>query len=106
MVAENKCQVLGVFVYELHKRHLQLLRLAVSPWSQNVGIGSEIIDKLKSKLRDHLRTAICLEVRETDLLAQLFFKRHGFVATDVVRDFYEDTGESAYVMEYRLNTEV
>ena len=42
-----------------------------------------------------------LEVRETNLPAQLFFRAHGFRAVSVLRDFYEDTAEDAYLMQYR-----
>jgi len=42
-----------------------------------------------------------LEVRETNLDAQLFFRRMGFRAVSVLRDFYDDTVEDAYVMQYR-----
>jgi len=43
-----------------------------------------------------------LEVRETNLDAQLFFSRCDFRATSVLRDHYDETAEDAYVMEYRL----
>ena len=42
-----------------------------------------------------------LEVRETNLPAQLFFRQLGFRAVSVLRDFYEDTTEDAYLMQYR-----
>jgi ribosomal-protein-alanine N-acetyltransferase len=40
-------------------------------------------------------------VRETNLSAQLFFRSLGFRAVSVLRDFYEDTTEDAYLMQYR-----
>jgi ribosomal-protein-alanine N-acetyltransferase len=39
-------------------------------------------------------------VRETNLPAQLFFKKVGFRATTVLRSYYEDSPEDAYVMQY------
>jgi ribosomal-protein-alanine N-acetyltransferase len=42
-----------------------------------------------------------LEVRETNLAAQLFFRESGFRAVSLLRDFYEDTTEDAYLMQYR-----
>jgi ribosomal-protein-alanine N-acetyltransferase len=41
-------------------------------------------------------------VRETNLQAQLFFKAVKFTALRVLRDHFDDTGESAYLMRYRL----
>jgi ribosomal-protein-alanine N-acetyltransferase len=66
------------------------------------GVGSQMVAKLISKLSSHRRTRITLEVRETNLTAQLFFSRQGFRATRVLRAFYEDSGEDAYLMEYRF----
>ena len=43
-----------------------------------------------------------LEVRETNLAAQLFFRQRGFKAISVLRDFYDDTTEDAYLMQYSL----
>jgi ribosomal-protein-alanine N-acetyltransferase len=41
-----------------------------------------------------------LEVRETNLPAQLFFRSLGFRAISVLKDFYQDTTEDAYLMHY------
>ena len=47
--------------------------------------------KLFGKLSHERRNRIMLEVRETNLDAQLFFKNLGFRAISVLRDFYDDT---------------
>jgi ribosomal-protein-alanine N-acetyltransferase len=41
-----------------------------------------------------------VEVRETNLPAQLFFRALGFRATIVLRNFFDDSAEDAYVMQY------
>ncbi len=58
--------------------------------------------KLFSKLSSHRRTHITLEVREGNLPAQLFFRKQGFRAVRVLRAFYEDSGEDAYLMRHQL----
>ena len=60
-----------------------------------------MINKLVSKLSHGRRNRILLEVRETNLAAQLFFRTAGFRAITVLRDFYDDTIEDAYLMEFR-----
>jgi ribosomal-protein-alanine N-acetyltransferase len=101
MVAEHNDQVLGFMIYELHKTRLHVLNFAVAaPW-QRRGIGTQMVNKLIGKLSDQRRTRITLEVRETNLAAQLFFRAQGFRAVNVLRNFYEDTPEDAYVMQYR-----
>ena len=61
----------------------------------------EEVEKLKSKLSRQRRNRVVLEVRETNLDAQLFFRKQGFLALSVLRDFYEDTVEDAYLMQFR-----
>jgi ribosomal-protein-alanine N-acetyltransferase len=41
-------------------------------------------------------------VRETNLPAQLFFRAAGFRAVTVLRDFYRDSDEDAYLMQFGL----
>lgn len=102
MVAEQGDKVVGFMIYELHKTKLNILNFAVSPGCRRIGIGGQMVAKLISKLSSHRRTKITLEVRETNLAAQLFFRSQGFKATRVLRGYYEDTGEDAFVMQYRF----
>src|SRR5262245_15847630 len=102
MVAEQGEKVVGFMIYELHKSKLHILNFAVSPSYRRTGIGGQMVAKLISKLSSHRRTRITLEVRETNLPAQLFFRSQGFRAVRVLRTFYEDSGEDAFLMQYRL----
>ena len=60
------------------------------------------VAKLIDKLSQQRRQEILLEVRESNLEAQLFFKAQDFRAVRVLRTHYDDTTEDAYVMRYRL----
>ena len=102
MVAEQGEKVVGFMIYELHKAKLHILNFAVHPQFRRGGIGAQMVAKLISKLSSHRRTRITLAVRETNLGAQLFFRAQGFKAVRVLRSFYEDSGEDAFLMEYRL----
>jgi [ribosomal protein S18]-alanine N-acetyltransferase len=101
MVAEQDDEVVGFMIYELHKNRLHLLNFSVAPKCRRSAIGTSMIQKLSSKLSHERRNRITLEVRETNLGAQLFFKHLGFRAISVLRDFYEDTTEDAYLMQFR-----
>jgi [ribosomal protein S18]-alanine N-acetyltransferase len=59
-----------------------------------------MIEKLVGKLSSQRRTRISLEVRETNLPAQVFFRSGGFKATNVLHEFYDDSPEDAYLMQY------
>jgi ribosomal-protein-alanine N-acetyltransferase len=105
MVAEYDERVVGFMIYELHKSRLHILNFAVSPDCRRQAIGEQMIAKLISKLSSQRRNRIMLEVRETNLDAQLFFRDAGFRAISVLRDFYDDTTEDAYLMQYRYQPE-
>ncbi|TSC58499.1 MAG: ribosomal-protein-alanine acetyltransferase [Candidatus Peregrinibacteria bacterium Greene0416_19] len=103
MVAETREKVVGFMIYELHKGKLHILNFAVHPEFRRKEIGSQMVEKLRSKLSSHRRTKITLEVRETNLPAQLFFRETGFQGVRVMREYYEDSGEDAFLMQYQLD---
>jgi ribosomal-protein-alanine N-acetyltransferase len=103
MVAEHNERVVGFMIYELHKARLHILNFAVHEDLRRRGIGSQMIKKLIGKLSRERRNRLMLEIRETNLPAQLFFRALGFRAVSVLRDFYDDTPEDAYLMQYRYS---
>lgn len=103
LVVDFDEQAAGFVIYELHKTRLHVLNLAVAKQFERRGFGRILLDKLIAKLNPDRRVRISTEVRETNLNAQLFFRACGFRAVGVVRDYYQDTTEDAYVMQYRLS---
>lgn len=103
MVAEHQERIVGFMIYELLKSQLHVLNFAVAPWSRRTAVGTQMVEKLVHKLAQQRRQEVRLEVRETNLQAQLFFRQQGFAASNVLRGYYEDTAEDAYVMRYLLN---
>lgn len=101
MVAEHDERVVGFMIYELHKNRLHILNFAVHPEFRRHGVARNMVRKLIGKLSPQRRNRILLEIRETNLAAQLFFRDAGFRAISVLREFYEDTPEDAYLMQYR-----
>ena len=100
MVAEYDERVVGFMIYELHRNRLHVLNFAVRAEFRRRGVGQQMMQKLVSKLSHQRRSRIMLEVRETNLAAQLFFRKLGFRAISLLRAFYDDTPEDAYMMEY------
>jgi ribosomal-protein-alanine N-acetyltransferase len=101
-VAEWDEKVVGFNVYEMHKVRFHILNLAVAPEFRLRGVGRQLVEYLRKKLCLLRRVRINLEVRETNIGAQLFFRQQGFRAVHILRDYYEDTDDDAYQMEYRL----
>lgn len=102
MIAEIEEQVVGAMIYELHKSRLHVLNFAVHQNFRRCGVGAAMVKTLQNKLSHQRRNRIFLEVRETNLPAQLFFRAQYFRAISVLRDFYEDAPEDAYLMQYAL----
>jgi ribosomal-protein-alanine N-acetyltransferase len=100
MVAEHAERVVGFMIYELHKTRLHILNFAVGADVRRRNIGRQMLEKLVGKLSSQRRTRITLEVRETNLAAQVFFRAGGFKATSVLHDFYDDSPEDAYLMQF------
>lgn len=105
MVAETDERVIGFMIYELHRSRLHILNFAVHPEYRRSGIGAQMLAKLVNKLSTHRRQKISLAVRERNLDAQMFFRRFDFRATRVLRKYYEDSGEDAFQMEFRVAEE-
>ena len=103
MVAEHDHRILGFMIYELHKSRLHILNFAVASDARRHSVGAQMVLRLIDKLSQQRRSEILLEVRESNLDAQLFFKKQGFKAVCVLRRHFDDTEEDAYIMQFRLN---
>jgi len=105
MVAEHDDRVVGFMIYELQKARIHVLNFAVASEYRRRGVGSQMIAKLIGKLSSQRRSRVVLAIRETNLAAQLFFRENGFRAVSVLHDYYADTPEDAYMMQYRYRPE-
>ncbi len=102
MVAEIADSVVAFMIYELHRSRLHVLNFAVRRSHRRLGIGTQMMEKLVAKLSPDRRSRIVLEVRERNLPAQIFFRSLGYRAISVLKDFYQDTTEDAYLMQYAI----
>jgi ribosomal-protein-alanine N-acetyltransferase len=103
-VAELDHEIVGFMIYELHQSMLRILNFAVAPNRRRHGVGGQMVQRLVDKLSQQRRREIVLEVRETNLDAQLFFADCNFRALSVLRNHYDDTLEDAYYMRYSLRS--
>jgi len=103
--SEKGWKDVGFMVYELHHDQLHVLNFAVHPDCRRKGVGRVMAEKLIGKLSQQRRSRIVIEVRETNLSAQVVFGKFGFAATSVIRGHYDDSKEDAYVMQYRFGAE-
>lgn len=101
MVADDDDRVVGYMIYELSKTKLHVLNFAVAPTCRRIGIGRRMADKLAGKINPSGRSRITMEIRESNVAAQLFWRAMGYRCVNTLRDFYDDTTEDAYVFQFR-----
>lgn len=94
--------VVGFMVFQFDHCGIQLLNLAVAAAYRRRGLGRQMLVRLTQKLAMLRRERIEAVVRETNLGAQMFLRDSGYRATKILRGFFEDTPEDAYLMTYRL----
>jgi ribosomal-protein-alanine N-acetyltransferase len=99
IVAEHNDLVVGFAIYRVRASEIRVLDLAVHPSYRRRQIGHQMVSKLIARQCLVPKSLIVL-VRETNLIAQLFFRNAEFRAEEILRGFYKDTGEDAYLMEY------
>jgi ribosomal-protein-alanine N-acetyltransferase len=68
-----------------------------------MAVGTQMVLRLIDKLSQQRRQEIMLDLRESNLEAQLFFRKQGFRAVRIVRGHYDDTSEDAYIMQFKLD---
>jgi len=104
LVIEVDNKIIAFLIYEVRRRSIQLINLGVRPDVRRKGLGSKLIKKLISYMVDSDCSKLRVEMRETNLDAQLFLNSLGFKATAVVRGHFTDTGEDMYQMSFDLSS--
>lgn len=79
MVAENPDGIIvGFVIYELCRKYIAILNLAVLPDYQRQGVGAKIIKRLREKLSFQQRGEMRAAVNERFLPMQMFLRKHEF----------------------------
>lgn len=95
---------LGYVVFRSGEWNTHVWNLAVAPEHRRSGVGRGMIELLRRDLRPSGRSLIRVEVRESNLAGQLFFRALRFRAVRVIRAPYDEIDEDAYRFVYRYRT--
>jgi len=95
-VLERGGECVGFFIVLRTVNHLHLANLAVAPAARRVGMGTLALRAIEDIARARGLPRVELEVRETNLAAQLLYQRNGYRAVEIVRSYYGD--QDAYKM--------
>ncbi len=106
LIAEDNNRLLGYVVGEIREAMFSgrsymskmghILNLAVDPNIRRKGVGSKLMKGIEDRFREAGATKITLEVRESNVEAQDFYKKRGFQEIGRVRAYYPD--EDAIIM--------
>jgi ribosomal-protein-alanine N-acetyltransferase len=97
-VAREGRAVVGYYGMMFVDDEAHVTTLAVAPAHQGRGIGVQLLlDAVRLSL-DHGARRISLEVAAGNERAQALYRRFGFVPVGVRKNYYQRTGEDAYVM--------
>jgi ribosomal-protein-alanine N-acetyltransferase len=95
-VLERGGERVGFFIVVRAADHLHVANLAVAPEARRTGVGTLALQAIENIARAHGLPRVELEVRDTNLAAQLLYRRNGYRAVEILRSYYGD--QDAYKM--------
>lgn len=102
LVAENEKEVLGYVGCIFVLGEGSITNVAVSPMFRRMGVGDALISALTQNAKEMNAQSLFLEVRKSNIAAQNLYKKHGFDACGLRKNFYRDPTEDAYIMRLLL----
>lgn len=94
---EFESKVVG---YAIYTDNLEVLRFGIAPEYRNKGIGTELLNKLKNKLKPN-KPKLTFHIPEPNLEVQLFFANHGCIATGIEKDYFRKSHTNSYEFVFR-----
>ena len=91
-------KVLGYVILQLDGAELHVMNLAVHPDFRRRGVATECLHHAERYARKRGSMRIDLEVQESNLPAQLLYRKAGYRATRILRNYYPTTHEDGYRM--------
>ena len=89
ILAIHYTRIVGFLFMHLSNDVISVVNMATHPDYRRMGVASMLISKVKQKINSN-RSLIVAETRETQTPAQLFFRKEGFYATEILRRHFQD----------------
>jgi ribosomal-protein-alanine N-acetyltransferase len=96
-------RLLAYFLLEFDGSEARVMNLAVHPDHRRHGIATECLRYAERAARRRNVLRIVLEVEESNLAAQLLYRKSGYRATRILRNYYPETSEDGYRMVRALS---
>lgn len=97
-------EIAGYICYELYRKRIDVVNIAVRPDLRNCGVGRQMLRKLQNKLGVQRRSLLRLFVSEPNLGGQIFFSRCGMVCSQISPSRFNG-GIAAYQFNWRAGWE-
>lgn len=100
IVAKNDFtnEILGFVGAWLIAGEASIINIAITKKFRHMGIGTGLINNLYKLCKDMNCNSITLEVRESNKIAQDFYKKMGFVEEGMRKNFYDEPKEDCIIM--------
>lgn len=99
-VAESDSFILGYIslLQRANSKGIRIYSIAVHPMSRDLRIGQKLFDAGREFAKREELQYISLEVRTDNTAAINFYRKNGFVETDIIQGYYSD-GINAFKMK-------
>ncbi len=102
IVLEDEGKVRGFIIANLLSAdNVRILIMGIVRGAQGKGFGKVLLTEFSKRARSMNIKKIMLEVRVSNTKAQEFYASLGFLATGILKEFYQDS-ENAYTMEMKI----
>lgn len=98
IVCEHHERVVGYLLYEIRRKHVALLSIAVDAKFRRKGIANAMLKPWANSM-SYIKNKLTVIVREGNLPAQMLLKSVGFKATVILQSPYEGLDDNGYFME-------
>lgn len=94
-------EIIGYVGFWIMYTDSQIINFLIAPKYQGNGYGKDLFDKVISICNNENVKDITLEVRASNIIAQSFYKKYGFIKVAVRKSYYKDN-EDAYLLQKLL----
>ena len=103
LVSESLGEIRGFVLGRQIGNEAEILNLAILPEKRRRGEGRALLEKALAEFQTRGVRRVFLEVRESNVKAIAFYKKHGFSETGRRKAYYREPEEAALLMEQQLN---
>lgn len=91
-------KIVGFYALWMVAGETHIMNIAIDPAERRKGHGDFLMEQIRSDAVSRNAVHATLEVRRSNEAAIQLYEKHGFEATAIRKEYYEDNREDAYIM--------